>query len=506
MNQQTIVPPEFLTGPGGVELLDRLLPLLPRLTGPCFLVGGAVRDCLLRLLAGQRPAGAPVGSYDLDLLVPAGGVRLARRLADALGAAFYPLDPPRDVGRIVFRPHAESGPRVVDVASFQGATLWADLGGRDFTVNAMALEVTRQPLVLIDPLGGLDDLRAGRLRAASEGALLDDAVRTLRAVRLRAQFGFEIETRTLSLIRTAADRLSQVSAERVRDELVKILSLPDSAGSLRLMDSLGLLCVVLPELSLLKGLAQLPRNEDGFEHTLQVVGALERLLPLDGAADHPRLPFSDQVAQHVTGVAAGGHSRRLLLTLAAWLHDIGKPATFSQSADGTIHFLEHEAVGAGLARAALERLRFSRQAAHWVETIVRDHGRPLSLAREPSLSRRAIHRFFRDAGEAGVEVALLALANHLPIVAAAWSDANSGSVLETTTELLRAYFVGRDEVIAPPILLSGGEIVRRFGLPPGPAIGELLRELTEAQAAGEVATYAHAQEWVRTRLQISNTK
>jgi hypothetical protein len=126
-----------------------------------------------------------------------------------------------------------------------------------------------------------------------------------------------------------------------------------------------------------------------------------------------------------------------------------------------------------------------------VDTIVRYHLRPLLLAREPSLSRRDIHRYFRDSGDAGVDTAILSLADHPP---------PDGAHLATVRQLLEAYFSRRFEVVSPRPLLSGAEIVGRFGLAPGPAVGELLRELQEAQAAGEVSTPFQAEEWLRAQL------
>jgi poly(A) polymerase len=271
-------------------------------------------------------------------------------------------------------------------------------------------------------------------------------------------------------------------------------------------------------LSLLKGLEQPYREADGFEHTLQVVAALESLLPLGGAPPDARLPFREQILDHLAICAAGGHSRRLLLTMATLLHDIGKPATFSREADGQIHYIGHEITGASLAVEAMERLRFSTQAVHWVGTIVRQHLRPLLLAKEATLSRRAIHRFYRDVGEAGVDTALVSLADHLPAVVPYFSpqrgdtdvrkgvadlnlwDGRYDTLLATVTRLFEAYFARRDEIVSPPALLSGDDLVERFGLRPGPIVGELLRELQTAQAAGEVLTRAQAEAWVKTHM------
>ena len=498
MAPEVVVSSECLSGSQNDPFIERLLSWLPQVAQPCFLVGGAVRDCLLRSLPGlEDHLIVPAQTHDFDLIVPYGGASLARRLADEFGAAFYVLDQERDIGRAVFGAVGQPDWRVVDVAAYQGATLWEDLARRDFCVNAMAVELTKLPLVVLDPLGGIDDLYAGRLRATSAQALSDDAVRTLRAVRLCAQFGFAIEPHTIVLIQAAAHQLRDVSSERVRDELMKILALPQAATSLQQMDMLGVLSVVLPELTALKGLPQPGRTVDGFLHSLHVTHMVHRLLMEREAMPAEVLPYREFIFQHLASLVGDGYDRRVLLILAALLHDIGKPSTFERGENGTIHYFDHEKVGAQLAREVLARLHFSRQVTDWVTSIVRWHLRPLLLARDTAISRRALHRFFRDVGEVGASVALLALADHM---------ADDGLILHgdrvsvTIGRLLKAYFEQRDEIVAPPLLLSGGEIVQRLGVSPGPLIGNLLRGLREAQAAGEVTTRAQAWEWVRAHL------
>lgn len=495
-----VVPPQLqrLVEPAGDALAAKVIQVLRQAGTPCYLVGGTIRDALLSL---QPSLAAPCAiKFDLDFAVPANGLRIARQIADWLGGAFYPLDARRDVGRVVF----SIGPcitRVVDVARFQGDTLTDDLARRDFSVNAMALDVSQSSPVLIDPHGGYLDLQAALLRALSGQSMQADPLRCMRAVRLRAQLGFEIEAGTRALIQAAAPQLHRVSPERVRDELMKILALPAAAGSIRLMDALGLLISILPATAPLKGLAQAaPHRWDVFEHTLRTVEALEVWLPVDGAPAHPDLPFAEQIFQHLAVETTGGYRRRWLLTLAALLHDIGKPATLSVESGGRTRFIGHELAGAALSVSLLQTLRFPRQAVHRVEAVVQHHLRPLSLAWQGAVSQRAIHRFYRDLRDAGVEVAVLALADHQATVGPPSDDSEWPVLLDTVRQLLDAYFNRHHAVVAPPPLLDGHELVQQFGLAPGPQLGQLLAALREAQAAGVVTTREQAQAWVREHL------
>src|SRR5881409_4253192 len=195
------------------------------------LVGGAVRDAWL----GRRPG----REVDLDVAVPAGALDLARRVAERLRGAFVPLDPERGTGRVVV-----PGVRL-DVTDFRGPTLAADLAARDFTVNALAVSVrelvTRGRAPIVDPTGGLADLRARRLRALGPRVLAEDPLRALRGVRLEAALALRLTPRTVAAIRAVAPALAAVSVERVRDELLAMLALPDAARAFRRADALGLL-------------------------------------------------------------------------------------------------------------------------------------------------------------------------------------------------------------------------------------------------------------------------
>lgn len=496
---------------GADPLLAEIIRRLREMDTAAYLVGGAVRDWLL---AAGRGKESP--AYDLDFAVSGDGVQIARHIADRLGVAFYPLDAGRGVGRIVLTRTeslafssqvGEEGygwkgkARVIDVARFQGPDLAADLAGRDFAVNAMALDVTRDPPRLIDPHGGQADLEARQLRAVSDQAIQNDPVRGLRAVRQAVQLGFEIEPHTQALIRAAAPGLAGVSAERIRDELVKILALPGAADHLRQLDALRLLAEILPEVTALKGLAQSGSHRwDAYEHTLQAVAALEGWLPLGDAPPYADLSFPDRVVEHLTQVVAEGQSRRTLLTLAALLHDIGKRDTAIVEPDGRTRFIDHERVGAGLVADALRRLRFAGDSVRLVETVVHHHLRPLQLAWGGVLSKRAIYRFFRDTGDAGVEVALLSLADHRATVGPDPDDDQLPVLLAVVRSLLDAYFNRQGSVVSPLPLLTGRDLIHQFGLQEGPTIGRLLNGLREAQATGEVKNRGQAEAWIKRKV------
>jgi poly(A) polymerase len=462
-------------------------------------VGGAVRDALL---------GRPL--RDWDFVADRGAMKLARAAADALGGAYYPLDEERDTGRAVLV--GEDGVRLyLDFAALRGDSLEIDLLARDFTINALAFDETG---ALTDVTGGLADLEDGCVRAVSDQAFQDDPLRLLRAVRIEAELGFEIEPQTAAWMRRDVALLTEPSAERVRDEFMRVLSLPGAAASLRRLDEFGLLVLVLPETESLKGVEQSPpHRHDVWRHTLETVGVLEGVVAVVTGQVEPTLAdvpsvawgdlaralgqFAGSVAAHLAVEVSGGRDRAQLLKLAALFHDVGKPETQSEGDDGRIHFHNHELVGAQVAAARLRELRFSRDEVERVRTIVGAHMRPAHLACVDELTRRAIYRFFRATSCGGVDAVLLSLADRLATWGPNLQEARWARRLEVAETLLTHWFDRYAETVEPPLLLTGGDLMAELGLEPGPRIGRLLRTLQEAQAAGEVQTRAEALALVR---------
>jgi tRNA nucleotidyltransferase/poly(A) polymerase len=473
----------------------QVLQRLRALVDPLVLVGGTVRDVLL----GRE-------LHDLDLAAPAGGLDLARRLADAMHGAYVPLDVARDTGRAVLTsPQGQS--LFVDFAAWRGPSLADDLRKRDFTINALAAEVHGASAQLIDVTGGLADLENRLLRTASQQALREDPLRCLRAVRLLAELSpwrFRLEQDTAGQIRRHAPLVAGSASERVRDELVRTLAAPEPQRWLGLLSDLGLLAVVLPEAEALHDVAQTaPHIYDVFEHTAQVVDYAARLAgwitgqgepadALDAAASQALAPMQPALVDHLAervGVSLGSRSRAL--SWAALCHDWGKPATRAVEVDphsgqARTRFLGHEDVSAALAGDALRRLRFSEAEVRWVTTIVAGHMRPHHLAAAGQPSRRAVYRYFRDLGAAGVDTALLSLADLYATGAPEQDLSGWQRQLDLVVRLLDDYFNRPQEAVRPAPLIDGHDLQAALGLRPGRLIGQLLETVAEAQAAGEL--------------------
>jgi poly(A) polymerase len=455
-------------------------------------VGGAVRDLLL---------GRPV--HDWDFVVERDAIPLARATANRLGAAFFPLDEERDTGRVVA--WAADGARTfLDFALRRGPDWRADLEARDLTVNAIALPLGASDV--IDLFGGQADLDARLIRAVTGRSFRDDPARTMRAVRLASELGFQIEPQTAIWIRRDACLLANVSAERVRDELAKLLARPDAFAGIRQMDELELLVQVLPEVAALRGVEQTaPHHWPVLDHTLFALSALERVVDAGQArwpASYVNAPefvwddlartladYRELLAAHLTRPLGDDRPVLVALKLATLLHDCAKPQTRTVDEQGRTHFYDHENMGASIAAERVRALRFTNVEVERVRLDVAHHMRLQQLAdATEGVTRRAAYRFFRDVGEAGVDVLLLALADHIATYGPDVQRERWGRRIKAAGKLLAEYWARLAENVAPPPLVSGHDLMSELGLPPGKRIGELLEAIREAQSAGEIAT------------------
>ncbi len=481
------MPASFMLPP----LVEKILDVLPA-DQEIYLVGGAVRDLLISRI-----------SPDLDFAVPSAGISIARKVASALNAHFVLLDDERDTGRVVAI--NEDGLRIfLDFAVYRGANLEEDLRARDFTINALAYNM--RDGTIFDPLEGGNDLRQKIIRACSPTSLSDDPVRILRAIRQAAAFGFRIEKNTRELLKQAADQLGRISPERVRDEIFKILSGPKPDASMRALEMLGVLPHILPELVAMKGVEQSePHMYEVWTHTLAVLDYLDQVISalrvgydaektndmFTGLLGLQLGRYREQIAKHFTESLNVDRSLRSLLFFAALYHDVSKPETKTVEASGRIRFFDHDIKGAEVAVERAHAFNLSNNEIERLQIVIKNHMRIHFFAdrvikEKQAPSRKAIYRFFRASGEAGVDLVLLGLADVRATRAHALTIEIWNGYLEVARTLLESYWERSHEIIAPPRLLNGSELMKELGLKPGPVIGQLLESIRENQAAGKI--------------------
>lgn len=467
------------------------------------LVGGAVRDLLLKREIN-----------DVDFVVPQGALQISRRVANQLGGAFYPLDKERETGRVILVDDAGKKWHL-DFAIYRGADLDSDLRARDFTINAMAIDL-HQPDRIYDPLGGAIDLHRKQLRTCTSTSLEDDPVRILRAVRFASAYQMRIIPETLRDMQRLVSHLGGASAERLRDEFFRILEDPHPVICLRVLDHIGGLSIMFPELESLRGLQQpYPHGLDGWAHTLEVVSRLEQVLGV------LNVPYDEDAASNLTaGLIAlklgryrhqicsllqselsEGRTQRSLLYFAGLFHDVGKPQTLQIDDKDRIRFIDHEKVGSAIVSNRARAMHLSVPEIDRLELLVRTHMRPILLSNAgANPSRKAVYRFFRDTGEAGVLVCLLSLADMWGTYGSVLPQAVWQNHLEVVRALLSAWWETPGESVSPPALINGSQLMAELRINPGPMVGRLLEEIREAQATGLVQTPAQALDLARSLL------
>jgi tRNA nucleotidyltransferase/poly(A) polymerase len=467
--------------------------LIPHLVqdAPIWFVGGGVRDHLL-------------GRYisDLDFAVDGDAIALAKRIADHLGGYYYTLDEARGTGRVIHED--ENGQRqTLDFARLRGEDITADLTSRDFTINAMAINLF-DPDEWLDPSAGAMDLKNKVLRACGPNSISNDPVRALRAVRLAVEFELTIEPDTLTQIRESQEQLGGCSPERVRDEFFQIFNAPRPGRAIRLLHHLDLLTVVFPELSDLESLSLPPPHAyPALEHSLAVVDRMGDILAVLKTKHEPEEAadmylaevtlrigrFRDQINHHLSQYLSNTRTVRQLIFLAALCHAVGKSSLPGDQKE--THSFEGK-IGAEVMDQRARELRLSNKEIFRLGQILRHQEEPKILESSIPVSPREIYRYFRKTGEAGIEVILLSMADFLGIYVPPAPQNAWKTRVELARTLLEAYFHEYDRYISPSLLLSGDEIITKFGLQEGPTIGLLLEQLREAQAVGEVSTREEA--------------
>ena len=434
-------------------VVDRLGVLFTDAGHELFLVGGSVRDALLGRLG-----------HDLDFTTSARPDEIERLLRSfahsvwTIGKAFGTIGCKVTEGGTswvievtTYRADAYEAASRKPIVQF-GDTLEGDLVRRDFAVNAMAVSIPDKRFV--DPYGGLTDLTDGVLRtpAAPEDSFSDDPLRMLRAARFAATLGIEPVPELVAAMTAMAERIDIVSAERIRDELSKLLLSDNPRPGLVLLVATGLAEHVLPELPALRlERDEHHRHKDVFEHSLTV---LEQAIDLE----RERLAEPD-----------------LTLRLAALLHDIGKPLTRRFESGGKVTFHHHDVVGAKLAKKRLTALRYPSEVVKDVAKLVELHLRFHGYG-EGQWTDSAVRRYVRDAGD---QLPLLHILTRADCTTR--NQAKAARLRATYDELEERIDVlaEQEELAALRPDLDGQQIMAILAVPPGPVVGEAYRMLLE---------------------------
>jgi poly(A) polymerase len=437
-----------------------------------YLVGGILRDILL---------GREKENPDIDFCLKKGAINFGRKLAKEIKAGFVVLDKEHGACRAVKK--IKDKAYTLDFTDFRGKTLEEDLLHRDFSINAMALELekvfTRPELddLLIDPYCGREDLKHKIIKIVSKKAFDEDPLRILRAFSFACLFNFNLHPETLRLIKLKRNKLSQVSFERIRDELFKILDSPCAFDYLLALDKLKILKIIFPEIEMMRNVKQGPYHHlDVWEHTLETIKQLEGLIK--------ERKNNQEIQDYLNEIISSERKRRALIKLGAFLHDIGKPKARRRKNGKTI-FHGHERIALEIIENICQRLRLSNDELNALKKIVFCHLRPGYLADNEVISNRAKFRFFRDTANEAISILLMAIADQRSTKGRLTTKESRLRHERLVSGLVKEYFRKKKEKKLVR-LINGNDLINKFKLQPSPLIGKILSEIEELQAIGKV--------------------
>lgn len=464
--------------PLNTDVNSRVVEIAAQSGHKIYLVGGYVRDLLIETIHGESSA----KKMDFDYAVANGSAfSLAKAVSDAVEGHFVPLDEDNDTARVV------TDAAVIDFAGCVGGGIESDIKRRDFTVNAIAWDPLN-PDSVIDIVGGVEDIRAKRLRGISENAFIDDPLRLLRAYRFAATLAFQVDEQTKSWVFAHKDKLRSVAAERINVELFGFFA-SNLAGSL-IWDfaESGLLEIIFPELTECRRVTPNDFHHLGlFDHSLETIPQFEARL-----AD-----TEDWVKESISNEISPGVSRVAATKVACILHDIGKPSTWIITDEGRHTFHTHDKVGADMTLTISERLKWSKATERFIADLVRWHLRPGALYHNGMPTEKAIRRFYRSINDELPELMLLAFADMGATRGAGFMGESRENLEKSLLGLLAGYPPYKEEAARMQRLLNGRELMVLLGLKPGPVVGELLAALEDAQVVREVSNRTEAEDFVK---------
>lgn len=462
------------TDPRENQLNQRVIEVARAHNAQVYIVGGYIRDALLS---------RKVNAKDIDYAITGiTAADFADEISIALDGHYVPLDETFDTARVALK----SG-EILDFAGCVGGTIHADLGRRDFSINAMAWDPS-DPEKIIDLHGGMADLRDLRIRAVSEQSIIDDPLRVLRAFRFAATIGGTIDDTTLGYVRKHAHELANVAAERINHELFTTLAVHKTAPLVEMMAQTGVLEAIFPELTPTREVTKNDFHHLGlFDHSVETNPQLEQVM--ETLPDWVQERFDIQLNVGLTRLAT--------TKIAALLHDIGKPQTWAITPEGRHTFYTHDKLGAEMCKDIGARLKWTRPVDRLVYNLVRWHLRPGALFHQGTPTNKAIARFYRSIGDDTPELIVLAFADFGATRGPGLSGENRTEGERNLYELLDGYKTYVEESKTREKLLNGTDLMELLSLQPGPIVGEILAALDEAHEFKEVSNRADAERFVK---------
>ena len=454
---------------------DIISAITPYVKG-AYLVGGSVRDLLL----GKSPA-------DYDIAVVKNPKKFAEKIAERTSGRLVEMGKP---GQMIFRVVSKNN--IFDISPISGSFIEDDLFDRDFTIDALAFDLSSGKI--IDCMNSLQDIADRKIRMVSKAVFQKDPIRLIRAYRIGASFDFNIEPQTSAAIKDNAELLQTSAGERIRSELFKILAASNSHYFLSQMAKAGVLFAIFPELA---GLQNCFQNRyhlfDVFKHTMKAYSHLETILN----DCHNFLPEAYGQFEPCTDTFKGA-----LLKCSILLHDIGKPSARTTDSEGNIHFYGHGKKSADMTKNIVHRLRFSNHEASYIDFIIRNHIRPLFLFtahQNKTITQKGIARFFLKCGNYAPDLLIHTIADIKG--KGNKNDERNEAFINFAREMVLYYFSYFQPEKSKPPLITGRDLINDFALTPSPLFKKILRRVEEARISKKIINKDEAMQLVKKFLE-----
>lgn len=441
-----------------------------------YLVGGFLRDALL----GKT-------SPDKDIIVECGDIKkLAKSIAEKLDAHFVPLDEINNIYRIVLPNKTD----YIDITAPINGSLKEDIFRRDLTLNAIIYNINKEEFV--DLTGGINDLKNKVIKGISEQNFIDDPLRLLRIYRFYSKLGFKIDENLIEITKKYKNLIEQSAKERINLELSKLFEGDFAADALKIMYKTGLLEEVLP---VSKELKKIPPNSHHhlnlLEHSIEVVRQIQNYVN----------SANDEIKNYLTSKSLGNATLLGNLKIAGFLHDIGKPQTWTIEEDtGRHRFIKHDDIGSKLVPEILKELKFSKKQIGQIQKLVKFHIYPANVVTPENVSEKAYTKFYRKMDGLVTEVIILSIADRLSARGPAITEDIVVRNISSLNNLLNNYLETKKDIKPLEKLLDGNEIMEILNIEQSETLGKIIKELKEAQIAGDVSTKEEATKFVKNIL------
>lgn len=437
-----------------------------------YLVGGILRDFYLNL-----------ENFDKDVIVDKiDAEKFARSLAKSIDATFVPLDEENKIYRLVLKDKIN----FIDIANPIGKTIEEDLKRRDLTINSIALNL--KTFEILDINNGIKDLKSKKIRHISEQNFVDDPLRLLRAYRFQSMLGFNLDNELVKIIEKHTSKIHKSAVERINYELLKLFSGNYCAETLLQMDKTGLLAEILPVSEELKKVPpNLHHHLNLFLHSIEVVKQIQEIYK----------ESNPEVQKHLQKIDFGGMSRLTHLKFAGFLHDIGKPSTWTIEDETDKHrFIKHDDVGSKMGVNILKQSKFSKKQIEYISKMIKYHIYPSHIVNNPEINEKIYMRFIRKMENEVIDIIILAMADRLSARGVDITDEIVKKNINNLTSLLNFYLKVKDTLKPLPKLLSGEEVMELLNIKPSKGLGEIIKSLQEAQLSGDITTKKEALEFI----------